>query len=127
MSKNEIFEEINTNKESNFIICPQCKENSRIIIDNYKFSFNGCKNGHIINNILINDFKTTQFIDERKIICKICNKINANNSYNNIYLCLKCNQNLCESCKSIHDKTHKIIKKNFSFVIYIMNLLILIV
>ena len=120
MSKNEIFEEINTNKESNFIICPQCKENSRIIIDNYKFSFNGCKNGHIINNILINDFKTTQFIDERKIICKICNKINANNSYNNIYLCLKCNQNLCESCKSIHDKTHNII--NYQEKFFICNL-----
>ena len=110
MSKNEIIGERKTNKESKFIICPQCKENSRIIINNYKFNFNGCKNGHIINNILINDFKTTQVINERKIFCKICNKINKNNSYNNdIYLCLKCNQNLCESCKSMHDKTHNII------------------
>ena len=110
MSKNEIIGERKTNKESKFIICPKCKENSRIIINNYKFNFNGCKNGHIINNILINDFKTTQVINERKIFCKICNKINKNNSYNNdIYLCLKCNQNLCESCKSMHDKTHNII------------------
>ena len=79
MSKNEIIGERKTNKESKFIICPKCKENSRIIINNYKFNFNGCKNGHIINNILINDFKTTQVINERKIFCKICNKINKNN------------------------------------------------
>ena len=109
MSKNEIIGEMKSNKESKFIICPQCKENSKIIINNYKFSFEGCKNGHIINNILINDFKTTQVVDEGKIICKICNQIIVNNSYNNIYLCLKCNQNLCESCKSMHDKTHNII------------------
>ena len=110
MSKNENIEERKSNKKFNYIICPQCKESARIIIKNYKFNFSGCKNEHIINNILIKDFKTTQVVDGGKTICQKCNKINENISCNNdIYFCLKCNQNLCESCKSIHDKTHNII------------------
>ena len=78
MSKNEIIEGRKSNKKFNYIVCPQCKERARIIINDYKFSFSGCKNGHIINNILINDFKTTQVVDERKTKCEKCNKINEN-------------------------------------------------
>ena len=91
--------------KSKRIICPECKENARIFIHDYKFSIHGCKNGHHINDMLINNFTKTQY---NNIICQYCNKINENNT-DNIYLCLKCNQNLCESCKSTHDKTHNII------------------
>jgi len=91
--------------KSKRIICPECKENARIFIHDYKFSIHGCKNGHHINDMLINNFTKTQY---NNIICQYCNKINENNN-NNIYLCLKCNHNICESCKSTHDKTHNII------------------
>ena len=103
----------------NFIICPECKENARITINNYKFSFLRCNNGHSnIKDLLINDFQKTQSVKKLKILCHICNKIYKDNSYNDeMYLCLKCEQNLSESCKSIHDKTHKIIhyQEKFSF------------
>ena len=95
------------------------KEKARIIINNYKLGFFGCKNEHNINDIFINDFKKTQFFDGSKIICQNCNKLN-DNILNNICLCLKCNQTLCGSCISIHDKTHNII--NFQEKYFICNL-----
>jgi len=91
--------------KSKRIICPECKENARIFIHDYKFSIHGYKNGHHINDMLINNFTKTQY---NNIICQYYNKINENNN-GNIYLCLKCNQSICESCKSTHDKTHNII------------------
>jgi len=33
-------------KKSKYIICPECKENARILIDNYKINIYDCKNGH---------------------------------------------------------------------------------
>ena len=96
---------LNNKYKSKGIICPECKENARIFIHDYKFSIHGCKNGHHINDMLINNFTKTQY---NNIICQYCNKINENNN-DNIYLCLKCNHNICESCKSTHDKTHNII------------------
>ena len=111
MSKNEIIENgIKLDNKYNYIICPECKENARILINNYKFCIYGCKNGHNKNDILIKDFKATQIIDEPKIKCHNCESIKQNSLDNkDIYLCLKCNKNLCESCKIIHDKTHNII------------------
>ena len=111
MLKNETISE-GIKLENNYkgILCPKCKEIAKIIVNNYKLDFNGCKNGHCINDVLINDFKTTRYITEKKIICENCKEQNTNISNNNaIYLCLKCNQILCEKCKSIHDKTHNII------------------
>ena len=102
-SGNEL--KLNNKYKSKGIICPECKENARIFIHDYKFSIHGCKNGHHINDMLINNFTKTQY---NNIICQYCNKINENNN-DNIYLCLKCNHNICESCKSTHDKTHNII------------------
>ena len=103
------------------IICPECKENSRIAINNYKFSFLGCKNGHYIKDLLLNDFQKTQSVAKTKIFCQKCNRANQDNlNNNNIYLCLKCNQYLCESCKSMHDKTHKLI--NYQEKYFICNL-----
>ena len=96
-------------KKSKYIICPECKENARILIDNYQFGIYNCKNNHKIN-IQINDFEKTQNIDENKIKCENCNNINKSNSYKNIfYLCLNCNKNLCPICKQMHDKTHIIV------------------
>lgn len=106
--------------ESKYIICPKGLENTRIKIDDYKISFYKCKNDHQLKNILINEFKETQSIDESKIICDIC-KINNKSSIfkNQFYFCNTCKQNICPLCKISHNKEkqeHNIInyeEKNF--------------
>ena len=105
-------------KKSEYIICPKCKENSRIFFDNYKFGFYDCKNNHKINNILINDFESTQNINKAKIKCEICNERNKNTFYNNdFFICCDCQENICQSCKLYHDKTHNIINYDDRFFI----------
>ena len=47
------------------IICPICKENTLININDYKMNMFDCKNGHKMNNICLIDFENTQ-----KIICQ---------------------------------------------------------
>ena len=111
MSFNEIKnEEKKLSNKSGYIICPECKENARILIKDYKIGLYDCKNGHKINNILINDFNETQIIDKTKTICQNCNKAQENNSENIFYICLNCNQILCKSCRLNHDENHNIIK-----------------
>ena len=39
--------------ESKYIICPECKENIRIKIENYKIKLYDCKNKHEFNDILL--------------------------------------------------------------------------
>ena len=110
--KNEII--------SKDIICPECKENTIIEIKNFKMNFHGCKNNHIINDILLNKYEETQKIDISKIICDICNKNNKGNTHNNeFYICNTCNKNICPLCKSYHDKNHNII--NYDDKNYICN------
>ena len=100
------------NYQSKEIICPECKENILLKINDYKINLYDCKNGHSLNNILLNKFEKTQNIDISKIICNDCKINNKSNIYNNIiYKCLKnCNnKNLCPVCKLKHNKDHKII------------------
>ena len=95
---------------SPYIICPICKEHARYEINNYRIKIFNCKNGHVIDDILIKDFESTQMIDESLIICDKCKINNKGNTYNKeMYRCNKCNMNLCPLCKSSHDKKHKII------------------
>ena len=104
-------------KESKEIICPKCKENCKIKINDYKIKLYDCKNNHEINNILLDEFNITQNINELEIICNICKSNNKYKSYNKqFYLCLTCKKNICPLCKSMHDNNHKIIdydKKNY--------------
>ena len=60
---------------SNEIICPICKEIVLIQIHDYKIDLNECKDGHKLNNILINEFENNQMIDISKIICDECKLI----------------------------------------------------
>ena len=113
---NVLVEEINKTVinnniiKSKDIICPQCKEEILIKINDYKINLNGCKNGHIFKEILLKDYENTQKIDISKIICDICKIKNKGSIYNNeLYKCLTCGNNLCPLCKSNHEKKHKIV------------------
>ena len=101
---------INSINISNIIICPECKENCMININDYKISLFNCKNGHNIDNIFLSDYERTQSIDLSKIKCDQCKDNDKGNTYNNeFYRCLSCKMNLCPLCKNNHDKSHKII------------------
>jgi len=115
----------NSNNENNediirsiYPICPICKENARIQIQDYKINIFGCKNGHKINNLLIDEYKNSQKIDIIQIRCDVCKLNNKSNTFNNeIYICNLCKANLCPICKAKHDKKHNIINyelKNFT-------------
>ena len=55
--------------------------------------------------------KKTQKIDESKIICENCGENNKSQSFNKVfYICQLCKKKLCPLCKTVHDKTHYIIK-----------------
>ena len=53
----------NKNFQSKEIICPECKENILLKIKDYKINLYDCKNGHSLNNILLNKYEKTQNID----------------------------------------------------------------
>ena len=109
--------ECKTLEKSKYIICPKCKENIKYKIDEYKINLYECKNGHKVDNILLNEFWNTQYIDISKIICDKCKEKNKSNTYKNeFYKCLECGINICPLCKSSHDKSHNIInyeQKNY--------------
>ena len=112
---NEIKEEINNNRKikSKQIICPKCGEDIRINFNEYKIKLYECKNGHNFNDILLEEFENTQYIDESKIVCDECKNINKNSSYNKIFFrCNKCKINICPICKNKHKKEHNIINYN---------------
>ena len=66
-------------KEKNFsyakdIICPTCGDSSLITFSDYKINISSCDNGHETNNILLENFKETQKINEDEIKCSKCKK-----------------------------------------------------
>jgi len=109
----ESINELNKKKtiiKSNDIICPKCYKNARFNIKDYNININGCKNNHMINNILFDEFEKLQMIDISKIKCGDCRIKNKSDSYGyKFYYCLNCKMNLCVTCKLKHDKNHKII------------------
>ena len=103
--------------KSNEVICPECKGCAFLALKNYKLNLTCSQNGHSLNNILIKDFSKTQGIENDKIICNICKNNNKGNTYkNSFYRCCKCKKDICPTCKTTHDKNHKIInydEKNY--------------
>ena len=91
---------------NNNIICPICKRNINIKIQDYKIELFDCKNKHKIENLSLEDYQNIQNIDFN---CQICN---LSNKYNNFFRCLSCKTNICFLCKLYHDKTYKIINYN---------------
>ena len=101
--------EINALHKLKYIICPECGENIRIKIENYKIILYGCKNKHKITNILLDEYQNFN-IDFSKIICQKCQTKNRNNTHNNeFYRCCKCRINICPLCRASHDRQHNII------------------
>ena len=108
---NDSIEVINKNNiiKSKYIICPECKGNIRIKINDYKIKLYDCKNKHKIENILLEEYENTQKIDISKIICNICNQNNIINTFNNeFYMCNECKKCICPLCKSLHNRSHNI-------------------
>ena len=92
------------------MICPICKENCLIEINDFKITFHKCKNDHISKDIYLHKFEETQTINLNEIICDICKNNNRGNTHENkFYICNNCNKNLCILCKQNHDKNHKIL------------------
>ena len=70
--------------------------------------------------IKLDDFNNKQKIDISQIICDKCKNNSKANTFNNeFFICYECKINLCQLCKSIHDKTHSII--NYDNKNYICN------
>lgn len=96
--------------KSKTIICPKCGEISKISIYNYKISLYDCINKHKTDNIFLDQYEKSQFIDESNIKCGICKKVNKSNTFKNkFFRCISCKLNICTLCKSNHDKSHNII------------------
>ena len=103
---NSIIEDKEELKLSKDIICPECKEICLINFDDYKIILNKCKNGHNIENILLDEFNNLQKINEAKIKCDQCER-NKKELYNNkLFKCCSCNLNICPLCKSLKHKDH---------------------
>ena len=123
----KIIENMNNNSEfiqSKFPICPKCSEKVILQIDNFKINLVGCKNGHINDNILLNEYENTQKLFFSKINCGMC-KIKRSETYNNeMHICYKCKMCLCPLCKQIHihDKNHEVINyENKNYICEIHN------
>ena len=79
-------------------------------LENYRISLYGCENGHSKDNILLEEFENTQFINFAKITCGFCGEKRSNIFENEMQICLNCGKNLCPLCRSQHEKTHTLIK-----------------
>ncbi len=91
-------------------LCPKCGENAKLKIKNYIITIYGCKNNHITENILLEQYDKTQITNEEKIICGFCKKRNKEKSPNKIfYFCGTCKQNLSPIYKDYHSENHNII------------------
>ena len=91
------------------IICPECKGLCKYEIKDYRIKLYDCKNGHINENIRLDEFLNTQKVDISKIICDVCKKASKEPYKNYFYKCYECKFNLCPNCKSNHNKSHSII------------------
>jgi len=94
--------EVTSVKKSNYIICPKCGERAKIKINNFKISLYGCKNGHKIDDLSLDEFNEKQYIDLSEIKCSKCKETKSNTFNNIFYKCSECNINLCPLCKGKH-------------------------
>ena len=99
-------------KISDHIICPKCKKMSEIDINNFKICIKNCDNNHSMPGLYMNDFISTQYIEESKIICQKCKKsekelLSHNNNENVSLLQCSCGIIICQSCFPDHISTNE--------------------
>ena len=58
----------NSYVKSQYIICPECKQNCLININDYKISLYNCYKDHSVNSLSINEFIYTQYLYYIKLI-----------------------------------------------------------
>ena len=93
--------------KSNNIICPECKQDIKLLIEDYNISLYECKNKHEFDNIYFDKLEETQIIDISKITCEICKKFNKAKSFEGtFYKCINYKIDLCPLCKFNHEKDH---------------------
>ena len=118
-------------KESDFIKCT--KSTNPAIVE---FSNDYCiilsDGKHARKKIKLQEYKSTQMIDQSKIKCSICSKSKLVSYQSKFYYCFECNKNLCPECQFLH-KEHKNIvdyslkyfrcpqHKNQNFICYCLN------
>ena len=111
---NDLTENSETNQKiikSKNVICPTCKESTKIEFKNYQITLSDCKNNHKINNVSFDEFERGQNIDLSSIKCNKCTNKSKFDSYNKqFYKCCTCNINLCLLCKSNHDTNHIVLE-----------------
>ena len=91
-----------------FIKCPTCQEMSLVNFKEYKINIICENQEHINNNILLENYESTQKI-KNEFNCNECNK----NKIGQFYICQNCSINLCKFCYKKHsneNREHKIIE-----------------
>jgi len=92
-------------------VCPDCFTDAYLTHKNFKFNLS-CKYGHKHNNLSADEFRETQKIETKKIICGDCKENNLDNcDESTFFRCNKCNIFLCEKCKVKHANNEQTKKK----------------
>ena len=89
------------NKISSEIICPECKQEARIIVSDDKITLICNHNHQHIREIPKTEFIKSQMIDKSSIKCKC-----ENSSTNTKRFCLTCKEILCTFCEKEHNKNN---------------------
>ena len=106
---NEVNNNTNNIIKSKSVICPECKEISKLKINNYKATISDCKNNHINNNLSLEQFEDSQKINLSQILCHECKTSKADTFKKQFKFCMNCNYNLCPICEAKHDGGHTLI------------------
>ena len=85
-------------QKSKYIICPECKENIRIKIKDFKIELYDCPNCHDIKNLSLSEFEKSQMINKLKINNDKSKKTNNNKTINT--------QNKNSICETSDDNIH---------------------
>ena len=97
--------------KSKYIKCSLCNNNCELNMDNFKICLEKCDEGHdslYIPLQNIDQFNSTQLINQSNIICWYCKTNKSNSPDNKFFKCFSCNKDICPSCKNnAHDKENK--------------------
>ena len=106
---------IKIKKESNFILCPVCKNFAIISNNENKINIDSCRKNHNYKHLTIEQFINSQYNNKPILKCNKC-KNNMNLNKKDYYVCA-CEKIFCSECINEHiNKTnHKMINYKESF------------